>query len=370
LIVLAVSTALSAGAVALVLKLSHHKKWYDHIDERKIHSGDIPRLGGIGFALAFLVIIAVIGVVYGNFRENLRYWPCMAAMLITLFSGAYDDFRPMPPHYKILLQIIAAVCVIIPGFDFDRLLYSGGGILTNLGYLSYPVTILWIVGLTNAINLVDGVDGLAGGISAIIAVFLGIIFFSFSGVSKSVLLCVCLFGALAGFLIFNAPCPRAKIFMGDSGSQFLGFTLALLPLMKDNGYPSSLPVLYAAALFAIPIFDTTAAVWRRLRDGRKIYDPDKSHLHHKLINLGLGAKGINAVLYSLQIIIGVLIFISIRLEGASSLLVLGAAYLIALAFFTVIHFMNRAVVRKGTTDAGLSGREGKTITPPPPPTPI
>ena len=337
-----ISVILSAGIVAIVLKLSHRKGWFDHIDERKIHSGNIPRLGGVGFASAFLLITAGISLLYVFRGANvIKYWPCAAAMIIMVISGVYDDFYPMSPRYKLLLQLVAAICVLIPGFTFDRLLYSGGGLLTNLGIFIYPVTLLWVVGLTNAINLIDGVDGLAGGMSALIALFLGLIFYSYAG-SKSVLLCACLFGVLIGFLFFNAPFPEAKIFMGDCGSQFLGFTLALLPLMKEPDTPSSLPVLYAAALFAIPIFDTTAAVWRRLRDGKKISDPDKSHLHHKLINLGLNARGVDAIILTLQIIIGILTFIAVRLQGLPSLLVLGGAYLLALAFFIVIHFMNRA----------------------------
>jgi len=175
-----------------------------------------------------------------------------------------------------------------------------------------------------------------------------LIFFSFAGVSKAVLLCICLFGVLIGFLIFNAPIPKAKIFMGDCGSQFLGITFAILPLMKEADKPTSLPVFYAAALFAIPIFDTVAAVWRRLRDGRKISDPDKFHLHHKLLNLGLSAKGVDAVLYSLQIIIGILIFSAVHVEGLPSLLILGSVYLIVIAFFAAIHYLNRAVNRRKT----------------------
>ena len=342
ILVLITSTILSVGAVALVLKLSHRKGWYDHFDERKIHSGNIPRLGGVGFAAVFLLITAGIGLLFAIRGVNvIQYWPCAAAMIIMVISGAYDDFHPMRPQNKLMLQLVAAVFVLIPGFTFDMLIYSGGGFFTDLGILKYPITLLWVVGLANAINLIDGVDGLAGGLSAITAFFLGLIFYSYGG-TKSVMLCVCLMGVLIGFLIFNAPIPRAKIFMGDCGSQFLGFTLALLPLMKYPDTRSSLPVLYAAVLFVIPIFDTTAAVWRRLRDRKKISEPDKSHLHHKLINLGLNAGGVDVVILSLQTIIGILAFIAVRLQGLPSLLVLGGAYLLALAFFTVIHFMNRA----------------------------
>ena len=371
LITLISSVILSAGAVALILKISHKKGWYDHVDDRKIHTGNIPRLGGIGFASAFFIIITVLGIVFGTIGVNImRFIPCAIAMIFMLFSGAYDDFRPMLPRYKILLQFIAALCVIIPGYTFERLTYIGNGFLTELGIWSFPITILWIVGLANAINLIDGVDGLAGGLSALITFFLGLIFFSFAGVSKSVLLCTCLFGVLTGFLIFNAPLPTAKIFMGDGGSQFLGFSLALLPLMKETDNPSSLPVFYAAALFIIPIFDTTAAVWRRLRDGRKIYEPDKSHLHHKLINLGLNARGVDAVVYSLQILIGILTFIAVRLEGLRSLIALGAAYFAALAFFVAIHFINRAVNRRkkmgNPQETFLNNEQGGRNIPPAP----
>ena len=357
LLVLIFSTAFSVAAVALVLRLSHRKGWYDHIDERKIHSGDVPRIGGIGFAVAFLLFITCAGIVYaGKGLDVLKYWPCAVAMVIIVLSGVYDDFRPMEPKYKLILQIIAGICVLIPGFTFDRIIYFGGGFLTNLGFWEYPVTLLWVVGLANAINLIDGVDGLAGGLSALIAFFLGLIFFSFVGVSKAVILCACLFGVLIGFLIFNAPIPRAKIFMGDCGSQFLGFTLALLPIMKEPDTHSSLPVLYAAALFVIPIFDTIAAVWRRLRDGKKISDPDKSHLHHKLINLGLSARGVDGLIFTLQIIIGILTFIAVHLDGSPSLFVIGAVYLLALAFFTVVHFMNRAFDnRKAAGNTGEAG---------------
>jgi len=338
-----VSVVLSIGCVALVLRLSRRKGWYDQVDERKIHTGDIPRLGGIGFAIAFFIIMSGISLYFRSTGVNVyRYLPCAAAMFFMLVSGVYDDIRPMLPRNKFFLQIIAVLCIIIPGFTFDRLLYIGNGFFVDLGILTFPITFLWIAGLTNAINFIDGVDGLAAGVSALITLFLGLIFFSYTGVSKSVILCVCMFGVLIGFLVLNAPIPKAKIFMGDGGSQFLGFSLAILPLMKNTGTPSSLPVLYAAALFAIPIFDTTAAVWRRLRDGKKIYDPDKSHIHHKLLNLGLNAKGVIAVIYALQIVIGTLVYIAVHIEGPRSLIFIGSAYIITLIFFGAVHFMNRS----------------------------
>ena len=343
-VVFVISAVLSLVAVALILRLSHKKGWYDQINDRKIHTGDIPRLGGIGFALAFIITAAFINFAIGRVNSGIRFLPCLTALLLILIFGVFDDFRPIAPRYKLLIQIIAALCVIIPGYVFRRITYIEAGILSDLEWLGIPITLLWIVGLTNAMNLIDGIDGLAGGLSALIALFFGLIFFFCTQNSQAVLFCISLSGVMLGFLVFNAPFPNAKIFMGDGGSQFLGFSLALLPLIEEYDSRASLPIPYATALLAIPIFDTIAAVWRRIRDHRRIDSPDTSHIHHKLMNLGLSVRGVNAVLYGLQIIIGVLTFISIYLHGLPSLYFLCAAYLAVLVFFTVIHFLNRAAI--------------------------
>ena len=339
-IVLIVSFVLSFALVALVLKLSRKKGWFDHTNERKIHNGSVPRLGGIGFITVFLVIAVVICLVTRGTEPGLRYLPCLIALLLIMFLGVYDDFRPIASRYKLLVQIIAALVVIVPGYHFRRITYFDTGALPEL--LGYAITLLWIVGIPNAINFVDGLDGLAGGLSSLIALFFGIIFFSYSKNPQNILFCAAIVGVLLGFLVFNAPLPKAKLFMGDCGSLSLGFLLALLPLMEGQDSPANLPVLYAAALLIIPVFDTTAAVWRRIRDGVSIFTPDKSHIHHKLINLGLSDRSVDVVLYSLQAILGVITLISIHMDGLPSLYVLAIAYIISIGFFAMIHFMNRA----------------------------
>jgi len=363
-IAFAASVIFSVCAIALVLWFSHKKKWYDHINERKIHTGNIPRLGGIGFSFIFIIGAFLIFLIYDGLGDYLQYLSCFIAILISLISGVFDDFRPMSPKYKYLLQLIAALCVIIPGYVFKRLLYYDAGFCGNIGWFGYFVTIVWLTGLTNAFNMLDGVDGLAGGISALIGFFIALITFSISGPSKSVHLYAVFIGVILGFLVFNAPLPKAKIFMGDGGSQFLGFTLAMLPLMKDNHDKGSLPLLYAAPLFAIPILDTTAAVWRRIREGRKIYEPDKAHIHHKLLNLGFSIRGIDAVLYGLQIIVGILVYIAIQYfvvkkDTAVSIIVLCSAYFTALAFFTIIHFLNHAKMKKAALENNAQNANGK-----------
>jgi UDP-GlcNAc:undecaprenyl-phosphate GlcNAc-1-phosphate transferase len=355
-IVFIVSFSISLLAVALILRLSHANKWFDRVNERKIHSENIPRLAGIGFATAFLLIAVVINLVFLDKEEIIRGLPCFVALLIILIFGIIDDFRPLRPRYKLLAQIVASLIVVFSGYYFRRFAYTDGGLLPQLP--GYIITVLWLVGITNAINLIDGMDGLAGGISGIIALSFGLIFYFFSTDHLMVLYCIALVGVVLGFLVFNAPFPRAKIFMGDSGSQFLGFLLALLPLLCKQDSVAALPVPYAIALLLIPIFDIIAAIWRRIRDGIRIFTPDKSHVHHKLMNVGLNVRGVNAILYSLQIVIGAVVFISIGLKGRLSLYILGVAYLIIIAFFSTIHFINRSVSKRAGYKAAA--------TPPPP----
>jgi UDP-GlcNAc:undecaprenyl-phosphate GlcNAc-1-phosphate transferase len=351
------SFIISSVIVAQVIVLSHKKSWYDPIDDRKIHTGDIPRLGGVGFAAAFICVC--LGVIFVFPRLPAQLIPevaihpsflfPLAAMILIFVSGVFDDFKPMAPRYKLLMQIIAASLVVAPGYTFHSILFFDLGVLN---WLRYPLTFFWIVGLTNAMNLIDGVDGLAGGVSALAAVFFAIIFSLIGGNGAMILICLCLGAALAGFLVFNMPFPRAKIFMGDGGAQFLGFVLALLPLLNAGGELARFPLLYAAALLAIPIFDTFAAIWRRLRDRRRIDAPDKLHIHHKLMNLGFNARGVDGILYALQIVLGVLVCWSLVSEGARSLILLGAAYVAAAGFFVAIHFVNLYVVQKREKASG------------------
>jgi UDP-GlcNAc:undecaprenyl-phosphate GlcNAc-1-phosphate transferase len=343
LLIIAASFLLSLGAVALVLKLAHKNGWYDRTGARKIHHGEVPRLGGIGFSLAFILVGVTLALIIGDVKTALPYVSCLSALVLVLVLGAWDDFHPIPPFVKFLVQSIAALCVIIPGYTFTCFTFLDIGIFAKP--LEYALTFLWIVGLINAVNFIDGLDGLAGGLSSIIALFFLLIFLFHGEVTYIVLLCAVLFGVLSGFLVFNLPIPNAKIFMGDGGSHVLGFLLALLPLFDGNGNYTSLPLLYAAALLLIPIFDTIAAVWRRIRDGKRIDKPDMAHVHHKLLNLGLKSQGVIAVLFSLQIVIGILTYISIRLNGPASLFVLGAAYAIVIIFFSVLHFLNRAALK-------------------------
>ncbi|MDR1899840.1 MAG: undecaprenyl/decaprenyl-phosphate alpha-N-acetylglucosaminyl 1-phosphate transferase [Treponema sp.] len=351
-IIIVSSFFLSLIAVALILRLSHKNSWYDHVNERKIHTGDIPRLGGIGFASSFIIFAFVINFSAAESDFGLRFLPCLAALVLILVTGVYDDFRPLSSRYKLLIQIIAALCVIIPGYTFRRIFYFDAGFPLVPGVVRYAVTFLWIVGLTNAVNFIDGVDGLAGGISFLTAIGFAVIFISFSDAKFTMLICLCLAAALLGFLVFNAPFPRAKIFMGDGGSQFLGFTLALIPLVGEGDRAVSLPVLNAAALLSIPIFDTISAIWRRIRDGRRIDSPDRAHIHHKLMNIGFSVRGVDTLLFSVQLVLGVLVYFSVRLRGLSALVTLVSAYMTTIVLFAAVHFVHRGTFRRNPAASG------------------
>jgi UDP-GlcNAc:undecaprenyl-phosphate GlcNAc-1-phosphate transferase len=360
LILIPAAFVLSAAGVALLLRLSHKFKWYDQIDERKIHQGSIPRLGGLGFALSFILIALVLAL----FREKgFRFFPCIIGMCLTLGSGIIDDFRPLRPLIKLIIQIIAALCVVIPGYMFSQFFFTADfGRFLPAGhvlpvYLQFFLTLFWIVGITNAVNFIDGVDGLAGGVAVLAALFFALIFNGSSG-GFVFLLYLCLAAAVLGFLVFNAPFPRAKIFMGDGGSQFLGFTLAVLPLIGNGGAPAVLPLFYSSALLLIPILDTVAAVWRRVRDRRRIGSPDQGHIHHKLLNLGFSASAVDACLWGLQIIIGILVYVSVHFRNRGSLALLCAAYTVPGAFFILIHFLNRKTMAAKNA-GGNFGKEEK-----------
>jgi UDP-GlcNAc:undecaprenyl-phosphate GlcNAc-1-phosphate transferase len=241
--------------------------------------------------------------------------------------------------------------VVIPDYTFHSLFFAGVGLLRDLNWLRYPLTLFWLVGLSNALNFIDGVDGLAGGVSFLAALTYALIFASFTDSGSAVLFCVCIAAVVGGFLVFNLPIPRARIFMGDGGSQFLGFILAVLPLLNKGSAEPELPLFYAAALLMIPILDTTAAVWRRVRDHRRIDSPDRAHIHHKLMNLGLDARGVDAVLYGLQITLGILVFVSVRIHGALSIIALGIAYIIGIGFFCTVHFLNQRVTKRRYVEA-------------------
>jgi UDP-GlcNAc:undecaprenyl-phosphate GlcNAc-1-phosphate transferase len=240
---------------------------------------------------------------------ELKYLSILVGFAVIHWAGLIDDFRNMKALPKLLIQIMAGLFVTLGGFLIDSVSLPYIGTI-DLGFLAYPVTIVWIVGIANAINLVDGMDGLAGGISAFAVLTMGLIAI-IQGQVLTALLAFIVFGAVVGFLVYNF--PPARIFMGDSGSLFLGFALAVIPLMKISKAASFSALIIPITLLTIPIIDTIAAIIRRLRQGRSIASPDKDHIHHKLLEMGLNERKILAFIYGFSIYLSVVAVTSVIL---------------------------------------------------------
>jgi UDP-GlcNAc:undecaprenyl-phosphate GlcNAc-1-phosphate transferase len=188
--------------------------------------------------------------------------------------------------------------------------------MVELGILAYPFTILWMVGIANAINLVDGMDGLAGGIAGFAALAMGIIAL-LTGHFDTALIAFALLGGIIGFLFYNL--PPARIFMGDSGSLFIGFTLAIIPLLGISPDASTGSVLIPVTLLTVPILDTLAAIIRRIKKKMPIIAPDKEHIHHKLLELGLTDKKILTIIYSICLYLSIVSITSVILPRETNI---------------------------------------------------
>jgi UDP-GlcNAc:undecaprenyl-phosphate GlcNAc-1-phosphate transferase len=339
---LACAFILSALSMPLILRFAHRKKLYDPIDDRKLHTGNIPRLGGVGIFLSFLATIVLVTLLTGHGASTGgKFWVVLFTMFIVHLVGLADDFMNIRARYKLILELFAAVLLAAMGFRFVSITLPFGLGVLDLGTMAYPLTILWLTGVPNALNLIDGMDGLAGGIAAFIAAAFGA-FFLFSGDTGAALACFALVGAILGFLVFNR--PPAKIFMGDSGALFLGFAIAVLPLISAGSGRTEIGFLPAATLLVIPIFDTFAAIIRRIRMGSSVFSPDKLHLHHKLLALGFSVRGTLAIIYAAQALLcAVALSAFIFSPSQGSFIMLATWCLYALLFLVLDRVANRRV---------------------------
>jgi UDP-GlcNAc:undecaprenyl-phosphate GlcNAc-1-phosphate transferase len=210
-------------------------------------------------------------------------------------------------------------------------------------WLSWTITVLWIVGLINAINMIDGLDGLCGGISIIAACTYGILYVV-RGEVLPALFSFALVGSLAGFLFYNF--PPARIFMGDSGSTYLGFMVAVLPLLSRAEGQQDIQLMLGITVVVIPIFDTFAAIWRRLRAGKSPMAPDDWHVHHKLLKLGLGNRAILGLIYACTMALGAINVLSSYLPRLPYFLMTFASWLVILAAFFTLHFFKERKFKK------------------------
>jgi UDP-GlcNAc:undecaprenyl-phosphate GlcNAc-1-phosphate transferase len=259
----------------------------DASDMRKVHNGAIPRLGGVGIYLAFY--LPFLGFLFYHnrvsnflFSDMRQFLGLLICSTIILGLGIYDDIKGANARKKLIVQTITAIILFSFGFEIRSVSNPFGGSI-YLGWLSLPVTVFWLVGLSNAFNLIDGIDGLASGVAFFatstllaVALFLGNILPS--------LFTAALAGATLGFLRYNF--NPARIFMGDSGSLFLGFTIAAISIHGSAKAHAAVAILIPIVALGLPIIDTLLAMARRLYRGLPIPTADREHIHHKLIKHG------------------------------------------------------------------------------------
>ena len=295
-------------------------------DARRMHKKPIPRLGGIAIFFGFMVAMLMFAVMTKEMMAIL------AGSLIIVALGVLDDRKPIRAIIKFIVQIIAALVVIyFGGVKIDAItnpnIFSPN-VYLELSWLAVPVTVIWIAGVTNAVNLIDGLDGLAAGIASISSICIMIIALLTNEYHIAVFT-ACLAGGCIGFLPYNF--NPAKIFMGDSGSTFLGFALACISI--EGMFKGYAAISFAVPLLvlALPIFDTTVAILRRVRDHRPIMAPDRGHFHHKLIDMGFSQKQAVGIMYAISALLGIsaVILTGFGMIRALVLLIIALVFVIA-----------------------------------------
>lgn len=292
-------------------------------DDRRMRKRSLTRLGGIaviaGFAISVIYLISVM-YIEGSidlFDENLylkKLFGIGLGILIIALIGILDDTKTLKPWQKLIGQVIAAIVTVMFGIKIDNINIP---YFSSLG-LSYEVsifaTIIWIVGITNAINLIDGLDGLSSGIALISCISLLIIFALNGSPMIAILMITSLIGALVGFLPFNF--SPAKTFIGDTGSNFLGYILSVISILGIAKTYTAVVIALPILVLGLPIFDVIWAIIRRLKKGKSIkaiFQPDRGHLHHRLLAGGFSQKQAVLILYAISAALG--LFAIIILES-------------------------------------------------------
>lgn len=284
--------------IPIVKKIAEHLGAIDIPNERKIHKKPIPRLGGLAIFGAFLLGY----ILYGEITTQML--SILIGSFIIILLGIFDDIKPIRARYKFLVQIIAALVVVIYGkIYFTEITFLGLKLEFNI-YMSYILSTFFIVAISNAINLIDGMDGLAGGISSIYFATIAIIALILNRLNGlDIILSFIMLGSTLGFLVWNF--PPAKIFMGDSGSLFLGFMISIIALLGFK-VATLTSLVVPVTILAIPIFDTVLAIFRRLIKGENIGTPDKEHFHHQLLKMRFSTRISLVIIYSVNIMFSAL----------------------------------------------------------------
>ena len=331
-----------ACAFAITLVTTPFAKWMsikcgaiDYPKDRGVHTKPMPRMGGVAIVLGF--IITVLMVYHFDKSMNARQFAgFLVGALMIAGLGVVDDMKNLPAKLKFCVQILAALIVIMSGTRIQVVLWP---VTAYLQKFSIPITLVWIVGVTNAVNLIDGLDGLAAGVTSIAAMSLMVLCIM-TGSTTAVVLTAALAGACLGFLPRNF--NPAEIFMGDTGSTFLGFVLAVTSILGVfKGY-ALLAMIVSVLCVGLPVFDTICAMLRRMAKNQPIMQADRGHLHHKLIDRGFSQRQAVLIMYTISLLLGLLaIFISFKESGTIVVVVLTVIVLCFIIYYFNAHIKNK-----------------------------
>ncbi|MDQ0231440.1 glycosyltransferase family 4 protein [Metabacillus malikii] len=323
LLTILICFVLSILLTPIVKKLAFKIGATDKPNQRKVHQKIMPRLGGLAIFLSFLVGVIIhqpqknYDLPFILLGENVHI-PIILGSLIIVITGIIDDMKEISAKFKLFGQVAAAsIVVILGGINVEFINLPFGGEI-NFGIFSIPITIIWIVGITNAINLIDGLDGLAAGVSTIAL-------FSIAGMALLMgnpyvmVMALLLAVSTLGFLIFNF--HPAKIFMGDTGALFLGFMISVLSLLGFKNV-TFVSLIIPIIILGVPISDTIFAIIRRIVNKQPLSSPDKSHLHHCLIRIGYSHRQSVLLIYAMSATFGLAAFIFSQATLWGSLIIL------------------------------------------------
>ncbi len=292
------SVVLALMATPIVIRIALRIGALDRGSNRAVHTKPVPRIGGVAiFFAAMCMIVSVLFLddrIGGMFqRVRLQLSALLASAAFVFVVGLIDDLRGLPAKAKLLAEIVAAVALCYVGIEITAVEVASGFVV-KLGWLAGPLSVLWIVGITNAVNLNDGLDGLAAGVSAVACAVIAILAIYNQNLIMAVFM-LALLGGLCGFLFYNF--NPAKVFMGDCGSLFVGFTIASSSVMCMTKSSALVGLALPVLALGIPIFDTFFAILRRFLERRSLFAPDRSHFHHKLMDLGLQQRHAVILIY-------------------------------------------------------------------------
>jgi UDP-GlcNAc:undecaprenyl-phosphate GlcNAc-1-phosphate transferase len=328
---------LSLVVTPIVILLAQRIKAVDSPDVRKVHSNPIPRIGGVAIFISTMLIVLAVLFLQNRVGDDFRKIQAslsvlLAAATFIFLIGLIDDLKGLRALLKLMAQLFAAIIICVVGIRIQSVTVFDG-LTINFSWFSWPITILWIVGITNAVNLSDGLDGLAAGISAITCGVIALLAV-YSGQTVLAVLMLALLGSLSGFLVFNF--NPARVFMGDCGSLFLGFVIASVSVLCSMKSTALVGLALPMLALGIPIFDTLFSMLRRFLERRSIFSPDRSHFHHRLVDMGLKQRHVVLLIYALTALIAGLGMFMVLTRDIRSLAILSCILLLITFIFRVI----------------------------------